>query len=163
MTPFTESQIRGSFLNASLRERKSALLPDDLDALDWDALDYLGVHDRKQPQVAYLTVELDGAPVSLLLRRGDAKPRTRAQCSWCADVTLPNDVVLYTAKRAGEAGRRGDTVGVLVCEGFECSRNVRVLPPSAYLGFDREAARDRRIEALRADVTDFVRAVRDGV
>ncbi|RLK46766.1 FBP domain-containing protein [Microbacterium telephonicum] len=162
MRPFSEADIRASFLNASLRERKTLLLPDALDQTPWDALDYLGWHDRKLPQVAYVSVELDGAPASLLLRRADAKPRNRAQCSWCADVQLPNDVVLYTAKRAGDAGRRGDTVGVLVCENFECSANVRKLPPSAYLGYDREAARDRRIEQLTENVTAFARAVRDG-
>jgi hypothetical protein len=69
-------------------------------------------------------------------------------------------VVLYTTKRAGQAGRRGDTVGTLICENFECSKNVRMLPPSAYLGFDREAARDRRIETLRERVAGFVREVR---
>lgn len=162
MRPFTEADIRASFLNSSLRERKTLQLPDDLDLTPWERLDYLGWHDRKLPQVAYIAVELDDAPAALLLRRADAKPRSRAQCSWCADVQLPNDVVLYTAKRAGEAGRRGDTVGVLVCENFECSANVRKLPPSAYLGYDREAARDRRIEALRENVTAFARAVRDG-
>ncbi|MCT9820953.1 FBP domain-containing protein [Microbacterium sp. W1N] len=162
MRPFSEADIRASFLNASLRERKAALLPDDLDETAWESLDYLGWHDRKLAQVAYVTVDLDGAPASLMLRRADAKPRGRAQCSWCADITLPNDVVMYIAKRAGEAGRRGDTVGVLVCENFECSANVRKLPPSAYLGFDREAARDRRIDALRENVAAFARAVRDG-
>jgi len=162
MRPFTDAEIRASFLNASLRERKVVQLPDRLDRIPWESLDYLGWHDRKLPQVAYVTADLDGATASLVLRRADAKPRSRAQCSWCADTALPNDVVLYTAKRTGEAGRRGDSVGILVCENFECSANVRVLPPSAYLGFDREAARDRRIEALRENVAAFLRAVRDG-
>ena len=107
-------------------------------------------------------IELDDEPVGILLRQTDARPLSRPQCSWCNDVQLPNDVVMFAAKRAGDAGRRGDTVGILVCENFECSVNVRKLPPSAYLGFDREAARDRRIEALRANVTEFARSVRDG-
>lgn len=163
MRPFTEAEIRASFLNASLRERKALQVPDDLEQTPWESLDFLGWHDRKLPQTAYLTVELEGRPASLVLRRADAAPRSRAQCSWCADTYLPNEVVLYTAKRAGDAGRRGDTIGVLVCESFECSANVRALPPEAYLGFDREAARDRRIEGLRERVTAFVRALRDGI
>ncbi|WP_338136211.1 FBP domain-containing protein [Pseudoclavibacter albus] len=43
----------------------------------------------------------------------------------------------------------GNTVGTLICENFECSRNLRKLPPLAYEGFDREAARDQRIEELQ--------------
>ena len=105
-------------------------------------------------------LELDGEPVGLLLRQADTRARTRPQCSWCSDILLPNDVVLYTTKRGGRAGRRGDTVGTLICENFECSQNVRTLPPMAYIGFDREAARDRRIEALRERVAGFVREVR---
>lgn len=162
MHPIDESVIRASFVNASKRERASLALPDRFATLDWEAREFLGWVDRKQPQQAYVVVELDGTPVGVVLRRADGRIRTRPQCSWCEDVHLPNDVVFYTAKRAGEAGRRGDTIGTLVCAGFECPRNVRKLPPLAYTGFDREAARRRRIDALGEHVTAFVRDVRDG-
>lgn len=161
MRSFTDAQIRDSFGNASRSERKNIVLP-ALDEIDWDGLDYLGWRDPKLPQVGYIVADLDGAPVGLLLRQTESRPRSRPQCTWCADVQLPNDVVLYATKRAGDAGRRGDTVATLICEGFECSANVRRLPPSAYLGFDREAARDRRIDALQERVARFVRDVRGG-
>ncbi|MGO7983979.1 FBP domain-containing protein, partial [Rhizobium johnstonii] len=61
------------------------------------------------------------------------------------DVHLPNDVLFYTAKRAGQAGRNGDTIGTLACADFECSANVRKRPPVAYIGFDVEAARQQRM------------------
>ncbi|SIT68868.1 FBP domain-containing protein [Microbacterium sp. RU33B] len=162
MRTLTDSQIRDSLLNASRSERKNMSLPPDLDQLAWDDIDFLGWKDPKFPNIGYVVVDLDGEPVGLLLRQTETRARSRPQCSWCADVHLPNDVVFYAAKRAGDAGRRGDTVGTLICEQFECSRNVRRLPPSAYLGFDREAARDRRIEALRQHVQGFVRDIRDG-
>lgn len=162
MRTLTDSQIRDSFLNASRSERKNMSLPPDIDQLAWDDIDFLGWKDPKFPNIGYVVVDLDGEPVGLLLRQTETRARSRPQCSWCADVQLPNDVVFYAAKRAGDAGRRGDTVGTLICEHFECSRNVRRLPPSAYLGFDREAARDRRIEALRQHVQGFVRDIRDG-
>lgn len=162
MLTLTDALIRASFLNASLRERKAVLLPADLDAVDWDRLDYLGWRDPKQPKTGYVVTEVEGEVAGVVLREADSRPRSRAQCAWCNDVELPNDVVLFSARRAGDAGRRGDTVGTLLCSAFECSRNVRRLPPSAYLGFDREAARDRRIEALRENVTAFVRSIRDG-
>ena len=159
MRPLTDAQIRASFVNASRSERKNLSLPADFETLDWDRLDFLGWRDPRFPQVGYVVVDLDGETTGLLLRQADTRARTRPQCSWCSDIHLPNEVVLYTSKRAGDAGRRGDTVGTLVCEDFECSKNVRRLPPSAYLGFDREAARDRRIEMLRANVAGFAREV----
>lgn len=161
MIPLTEKQIRASFVNASKREAAQATLP-DLDTLDWDRLDYLGWRDRKSAQLGYVVAEIDGTPVGVLLRQADAKPRSRAQCSWCEDVQLPNEVVLFSAKRAGNAGRNGNTVGTLVCANFECPVNVRRRAPLAYIGFDLEAEKVRRIAALREHVTNFVRNVRDG-
>ncbi|MCS0498585.1 FBP domain-containing protein [Protaetiibacter mangrovi] len=134
MHPIDESAIRGSFLNASLRERQNLLLPADFGELDWDRLDFLGWRDRKSPQLG-------------------------AQCSWCEDVQLPNDVVLFSTKRAGAAGRKGDTVGTLVCAEFQCSANVRKRPTLAYVGFDLDAERERRIATLREHVANFVRNV----
>lgn len=161
MRPLDETLIRGSFINASKRERAAATMPAELADLDWDAHDYLGWRDAKLPNVSYVVAWVDDQPVGLHLRRTDARPRNRAQCSWCADIHLPNDVVFYATRRAGAAGRRGDTIGTLICEHFECSANVRKLPPSAYLGFDREAARDSRITALQENVERFFRDARE--
>ncbi len=161
MRPLTETQIRASLINASRSERKNMAVPSDLKDVVWGSIDFLGWRDPKLPNISYIVVELDDDVVGLLMRQTDARPRSRPQCSWCADVQLPNDVVFYSTKRVGDAGRRGDTVGTLVCANFECSNNVRKLPPSAYLGFDREAARHRRIEALKRHVEGFVRDIRD--
>jgi hypothetical protein len=70
-------------------------------------------------------------------------------------VQLPNDVVLLSTRRAGAAGRNGNTLGALVCENFECSANVRRRPALAYVGFDLEAERERRIASLQERVTAF--------
>ncbi|WP_374976264.1 FBP domain-containing protein [Microbacterium trichothecenolyticum] len=160
MHAFTEKDIRASFVNASLRERNAVIVP-DLAHVRWDGLDYFGWRDPKQPLAGFIVVPVDDEPVGILLRQTEQRTRTRAQCSWCEDVTLPNDVVLFGAKRAGKAGRNGDTVGTLLCEGFECSVNARRPMPPAYLGFDVTAARQRRIEALRAHAEGFARDIRD--
>jgi hypothetical protein len=156
--PLTDQQLRASFVNASQRERKELTLP-DLDALRWDDLDYLGWRDRKNPNLGYVVAQVDGEPVGALLRRAEGGVRSRPQCSWCEDVHLPNEVVFFIAKRAGAAGRNGNTLGTLVCAGFECSANVRKRPPLAYVGFDVEAARQHRIDALREHVDAFLRRV----
>lgn len=158
MLPLTEPQLRTSFVNASQRERKELTLP-DLDAVRWDDLDYLGWRDRKNPNLGYVVAEVDGEPVGVLLRKAEGGVRSRPQCSWCEDVHLPNEVVFFIAKRAGAAGRKGDTLGTLVCAEFQCSANVRKRPPLAYVGFDVEAARQQRIDALREHVTTFVQRV----
>ncbi|PII84525.1 translation elongation factor [Leucobacter sp. OLJS4] len=156
MLPLNESIIRSSFVNASRREAKDAVLPDFLDAVAWDALDFLGWRDPKFAKRAYVVLpSLDGDPVGVVLRQADAAPRSRAMCSWCRDVRLPNDVVFWSARRVGDAGRRGATVGTLICRDFECSHNVRNDPPPAYEGYDVAAARAQRIDELRLKVAGF--------
>lgn len=156
MLPITEQQLRGAFVNASRKETSLITTPDHLDELDWASLDFLGWRDPKLPRRAYAVIPtLDGELVGVLFQQAEASPRARAQCSWCQDVQLPNEVVFLSAKRAGPAGRRGDTLGTLVCERFQCSQNVRRLPPLAYEGFDREAARERRIDELRLRAAEF--------
>ena len=91
---------------------------------------------------------------------GAVPPRTRVLCALCEDVSLPNDVLLFAARRVGSAGRRGDTIGTLICSHFECSRNVHRLPSSAMAGQDRELVRRMRIDNLRMRVRRF--AIRAG-
>ena len=156
MLPISEKTIRASFVNASRRETSDLTLPADFATLDWDALDFLGWRDPKSPRRASVVVPtLEGDLIGVLLRQAEASPRSRAQCSWCQDVRLPNDVVFYSAKRSGPAGRNGNTVGTLVCQDFQCSANVRKTPPLAYEGFDVDAARLRRIEDLQLRAAGF--------
>ncbi len=159
MLTLTEHQIRSSFVNASRKEVSDVSFPSDFAETRFEALDYLGWHDRKLARRSYIVAEVDGEPVGVVLRQADAKPLTRPQCSWCSDVNLTNDVVFYSAKRAGAAGRGGDTIGTLICADFGCSTTVRKLPPMAYIGFDAEAARVDRILELQLRAEAFVREV----
>jgi len=162
MLALSASTLRSSFVNVSTRERSAIVIPADIEDSPWERLDYLGWRDPKSPLLGFVVAEIDGEPVGLQLRQAEQPTRSRPQCSWCSDVTLPNDVVFFSARRAGKAGRSGNTVGTLVCARFECSRNVRRLDPPAYLGHDTAGARDRRIAALRAHVDAFFRDLRDG-
>ncbi len=162
MHPLTEKQIRDSFVNASRREATQATLP-DLDALEWDRLDYLGWRDRKAPLAAYVVLEVDGQPTGVLLRSGDrSRQRRRAVCAWCEDVVVTDDVTLYVARRGGASGRRGNTIGTLICTDFLCSANVRRPPTRTEAGSD-ESARAlmvaRRVEGLRERSTRFVEEI----
>lgn len=160
MLPITEKNLRTCFVNASRKEVADLTIPADFDTIDWDRLDYLGWRDAKLVKRAYAVVPaLEGGLIGILFRQADASPRSRAQCSWCQDVKIPNHVVFYSAKRHGKAGRNGDTIGTLICEDFQCSRNVRKLPPPAYEGYDVEAARLQRIEDLQLRAAAFAAEV----
>lgn len=159
MRPIDERGIRASFRNASRKEVSDLSLPTGFADLEFDRLDFLGWIDPKLPRRAYVVAWIDDEPTGVILQRAEQRVLARAQCSWCEDVTLRDDVQLFVARRAGAAGRRGDTVGTLVCAEFGCSRNVRVLPPLAYQGYDRELARDLRILRLQEHVTGFLREV----
>lgn len=164
MIPLTEKQIRTSFVNASRREANDATLP-DLASLDWEKLDYLGWRDRRAPLSAYVVLELDGVPTGVLLRASDAPgARRRAVCAWCEDVVVTDDVTLYVARRGGASGRRGNTIGTLICTDFTCSRNVRRPPTRTEVGDDAETMRAvilaRRVAGLRERSVRFVEEVR---
>ncbi|GAA3654334.1 FBP domain-containing protein [Microbacterium marinilacus] len=159
MLPLTERDIRASFLNASRKEASDLSLPPGFADLAWDRLEYLGWTDPRLPRRSYAIVELESGPAGVLLQQAEQRVIARAQCSWCDDVTLSNDVQFFSARKAGPAGRKGDTIGTLVCANFGCSAVVRRLPPLAYEGFDREAARDERIRRLGEHVRAFVQAL----
>ncbi|WP_341933521.1 FBP domain-containing protein [Microbacterium sp. LWO14-1.2] len=159
MRPIDERALRASFINATRKEVSDISLPPGFDEIDFDKLDYLGWTDPKLPRRSYVVVWIDDVVTGVVLQRAEQRVLARAQCSWCEDVTLRNDVQLYTARKAGPAGRKGDTIGNLTCAEFGCSKNVRVLPPLAYQGYDRELAREMRIMKLQEHVQAFVSAV----
>jgi hypothetical protein len=162
MLPLDVSSIRASFVNASRKEASDLVLPAGFADLDWDRLDFLGWRDPKAARRAYVVVPLESGPGGIMLRQAEAAPRTRAQCSWCQDVELPNDVLFYSARRAGPDGRKGDTVGTLVCSDFQCSSNVRRVPSTAAMGFDPDAVRASRIGTLRERAAAFAGVVLHG-
>lgn len=165
MHALTENQIRAAFVNATKREVAQATMP-DLDAVRWDRLEYLGWRDRKAPLSAYVVLELDDTPVAVLLRAAEpstSRARRKALCAWCEDVVVTDDVTMYVARRAGAAGRKGDTIGTLICTHFICSTNVRRPPTRSEAGSDVESMREqivrRRIGELREHSAAFVREV----
>lgn len=164
MKPLNENDIRDSFVNASRREVAQAALP-DLAEIDWDRLEYLGWRDAKRP-LAYVVIEIGDKLTGIILRASaptkDGR-RRKAMCAWCEDVIETDDVSMYVARRAGADGRRGNTLGTLICTEFRCSRNVRRKPTFAEVGSDKDADRqvviDRRIAGLRDRSTRFVSQV----
>jgi hypothetical protein len=159
MLSLDEKSIRASFVNASRKEVSDLTLPPGFAELEFERLDYLGWRDPKAARRAYLMLPTSDGLVGVLLRQAEATSRSRAQCSWCQDIELPNPVVFYSARRAGADGRKGDTVGTLMCDEFQCSANVRRRPSMASMGFDPEAVKAERIAELRARAAAFADVV----
>jgi hypothetical protein len=105
MLVLDDTTIRASFVNATRKELADLVLP-DLAEIAWDRLDYLGWRDARLSKRAYIVVPLPDGPVGIVLKQAEASPRTRAQCSWCQDITLPNDVVLYGGRGTQRQHRR---------------------------------------------------------
>ena len=162
MRPVTESQIHASFVNCSRREAAQATMPPGLAGLDWERVDYLGWNDPKNPRRAYVVPWLDDRPVGIVLRASDGATTRNAVCAWCEDVIATNDVSLFVAKRAGSAGRNGNTLGTLICADFACSQNARRRPTIVEAGDDAAAVVARRIAGLQDRSARFVASVAQG-
>ena len=159
MNPLNEKLIRASFVNCSRREAADVTLPDLADQR-WARLDYLGWIDRKAPLRAYVVLEVDEPLVGIALRSPEgAATRWRAVCAWCEDVYATEDVSMYVARRAGAAGRKGDTIGTLICTHFTCSANVRRKPTIIEAGQDPAGVIARRTAGLRERSLKFAREV----
>ncbi|RKT79584.1 treble-clef zinc-finger protein [Terracoccus luteus] len=162
MLPLTEVQIRASFVNCSRREAAQARAPADLENLPWDDLDLLGWPDRHNPDRINLVLPVDDGAVGIVLRPAAAGAKKRALCSWCEDVVATGNVRLLVARRAGAAGRNGNSIGVLVHDDLSCSAHVRRPPTTLEGGVDAEAMVERRVAELRSRTRAFAEHVRYG-
>jgi hypothetical protein len=158
----TEQQVRRSFLNCSQGEAKGLTLPKDFGSLDWAELELLGWRDPKAPLRGYLVVETEERPLGIAVRAADTRmsSRTTAMCLLCQTAQSGDAVSLFTAKRTGEAGRNGNTVGTYMCADLGCAWRVRrEIPPWLQDRNPAEVVAERAAE-LRERVRGFVDAVR---
>ncbi|KDQ71007.1 FBP domain-containing protein [Streptomyces sp. NTK 937] len=127
MKALSEQDIRTSFVNCSKGEAKRLPLPGDLEERPWDHLDFLGWRDLSAPDRSYIVTELRGELVGVTLRfpsqqRGFLH---RSMCSVCLTTHPGNGVSLMTARKRGQAGRDGNSVGIYLCTDLDCSLYVR--------------------------------------
>lgn len=157
MLALTEDQVRAALVNATPDERARFAAPLSLVLADWDHLDFLAWTDPEFRGRGYVVVEHDGVPTGVVLRAASgARPRA-AMCNLCHTMQPGNQVALFTARRAGEAGERGDSVGTYMCADLGCHDNVRLAAPLA--PSEMRASVDRRIDSTRERVEAFVERV----
>ncbi len=161
MEPMTEQQVRRSFVNCSKGEAGAATLPRDLADLPWDELEALGWRDPRAPLRGYLVVQREGRPVGVALRAADTRMSARrsVMCLLCRSTHSGDAVSLFTARRAGAAGRNGDTVGTYVCADLGCAARARTEIPPWLRDRDPVEVGEERVAELRGRVAEFVDAV----
>jgi hypothetical protein len=166
MRPLTEHDIRTSFINCSKGEAKRLGIPKDLADLPWDDLDFLGWRDPGAPDRAYLVADRDGALTGVALRVTPGAPAartftSRSMCSLCLTTHTSGGVALMTARRTGEAGRQGNTVGQYICTDLACSlytRGRKQAPGDGAL-MDESLTVDEKIARVRANLEAFLAKV----
>jgi hypothetical protein len=154
----SEQDIRRSIVNCSRGEAASMTLPRELESLDWESLTFLAWRDPKAPLRGYLVTWKDGEAVGIQLRAAESKMsrRVSAMCFLCRTSQPANSVSLFVARRAGQAGRNGNTVGTYICADLVCSRNVLMEKPSASLHPDPGRSVAQRLDGLRARTDSFI-------
>ncbi|MGY1705892.1 FBP domain-containing protein [Geodermatophilus sp. SYSU D00697] len=162
MNALTEKQVRRSFVNCSRGEAGGLTLPPGFGEVDWAELEVLGWRDPKAPLRGYLVLEVDEEPLGIAVRAAESRmsSRTAAMCLLCQTAQPGDGVSLFTARREGEAGRNGNTVGTYMCADLACSHRVRTdIPPWLQDRDPAEVVAERAAE-LHERVRAFVAAVR---
>ncbi len=160
--PLTEQRLRRSFVNCSRSEAQSLALPKHFATLDWDRLDLLGWRDPKAPLRGYLVVEDGPDVVGIAVRAAESRmsSRTTAMCLLCQTAQGGDAVSLFTARRVGEAGRNGNTVGTYICADLGCSHRVRAEIPPWLQERDPDEVVAERAAELRERAAGFLASVR---
>ncbi|MBB5779225.1 FBP domain-containing protein [Nonomuraea jabiensis] len=163
MRPVTERDIRTSFINCSKGETQRLNLPKDFAQSPWEDLDFLGWRDPGAPERAYLVAERDGSLVGVALRVTSGASRaftSRSMCSLCLTMHTSGGVALMTARRTGEAGRQGNSVGQYLCTDLDCSLYVRGKKKAAGDGVVEESlSLPEKVARTRANLFAFLAKV----
>ena len=73
----------------------------------------------------------DGEPLGIALPASGTRMSSRsAMCLLCHTVQPAASISLFTARRVGQAGRNGSTVGTYICADLDCAHRMLAVPPS---------------------------------
>jgi hypothetical protein len=168
MDPLTERDIRASFVNCTQGEAKRLHVPRDLAQRPWADLDFLGWRDPAAADRGYLVVpgKADAdKPVGIAVRAttGQSGVAQRNMCSICLTTHTGGGVALMVARKAGPAGRQGNTVGVYMCTDLDCPLYVRRIKTSKAVGgrLPESLTLDEQIARTLDKLAAFVDRVRE--
>ncbi|HLS78461.1 MAG TPA: FBP domain-containing protein [Nocardia sp.] len=157
MHPLTERDIRSSFVNCSKGEAKRLPVPRDLADRPWDELDFFGWTDPSMPGRCYLVAPREDGPVGVALRYETGGTGRAQLCSICLTTHTGGGVCLLTAHKAGESGRRGNSVGIYMCTDLACSLYARGRKrPAAGSRYREDLTPEEKIERVRDNLEVFL-------
>jgi hypothetical protein len=161
MDPISEAEIRGSFVNCSKGEASRIKVPAGFRDTPWADLDFYGWIDPAAPMRAALSVPSAGGLRSLVMRRAGRAAGSAARASMCQVCLTSHNasgVSLFTAPRAGAAGRNGNSLGEYLCADLACSLYLRGKrqPVGRLVRFEETVTLDEKIERAMSTLTAFV-------
>lgn len=159
MRPLTEAQVRAAILNADADEIAQIGMPHDFILTDWDYLDFLAWRDPVSNRRGVVIVEHEGHPAGILLRSTDPSRARSGMCNICHTLQPGNQVALFTARRGGAKGARGDSAGTYICADLSCHENVRLAHPLAPNEVRAPGQADMRLDGTRSRMEAFVTRV----
>ena len=132
MRPVTVDQIRSSMINMSESELEVMNLPGLHETL-WEEREFLGWRDVNHNTKGYLVFWVGDTPRGLMVRSAETHmpPGRSAICALCHTQQPAPQVSLFVAPKAGDAGRRGNTIGTYMCADLSCSTLIRITPPES--------------------------------
>ncbi len=156
MKPADPKAIRQAMANCSKGEAQRINLPAGLADADFSALEYLGWRDPKAPQRGYLVLWMGDRLVGLVLRAPEGASRKSMMCTLCRSTHTGGNVALFVARRGGDAGRNGNTVGTYICADLACSGYARMLKATAAVAPDPGLDVPQRLSSLHRRASAFV-------
>ncbi len=129
MRPVTPEQISDCLINMSDDEISQMSIPGLHETL-WEEREFLGWRDVNHRLRGYIVFWVGEKLRGLMVRAADsAMPAGKsALCALCHTHQPAPQVSLFVAPKAGEAGKRGNTVGTYLCADLSCSTIIRITP-----------------------------------
>ena len=159
MRPLTEADVRASFVNADADELRLMEMPHDFLLVDWDYLYFFAWQDPGASRRGYVVIPHDDEVVGIVLRATEPGRARSGMCNICHTMQPGNQVALLSARRAGEAGTRGDSFGTYMCADLSCHENVRLAHPLAPNEVRTPGQVDFRLDGTRRRMESFVSQV----
>ncbi|MGO2051097.1 MAG: FBP domain-containing protein [Microbacterium sp.] len=161
MRALTESDVRAAFINATDDELRMIEMPHDFLLVDWDFHDFLAWRDPASSKRGCVLIQTDDGLIGVVVRASDPGRSRNGMCNICQTMQPGNQVALFSARKAGPAGYRGDSIGTYICADLSCHENVRLAHPLAPNEIRADGQVDMRLDGTRRRMERFVARVQE--
>ncbi|GAA1136177.1 FBP domain-containing protein [Microbacterium natoriense] len=159
MRALTEAEVRSSFVNADADELRVMEMPHDFVLIDWDYLDFFAWRDPSAGKRGYVLIQHEGQIRGVVLRVSEPGRARSGMCNICHTMQPGNQVAMFSARRTGDEGERGDSVGTYICADLSCHESVRLAHPLAPNEVRAPGQVDYRLDGTRRRMEAFVARV----